>query len=181
MQEFSEDDFYKSLRRYIATNDNESMPSARAISDDFRCIINTYCASKRNSADDNDPENNIESPLIELGLICYVNTIQGNRIYRKCVPKNEIIPELISLFTILKQIRNKKEIRISGLQNEKNSIGKAYQLDTLSLLNILYRLEAAGYIKVVRTAGLDVIQILTDLTPNECATMYYEELNGSQR
>lgn len=181
MQEFSEDDFYKTLRKYITMTDNESMPSARAISDDFKCIINTYCASKRNSADDNDPENNIESPLIELGLISYVNTIQGNRIFRRCVPKNENIPELIALFAILKQIKNKKEIRISELQNEKNSVGKVFQLDTLSLLNLLYNLEVAGYIKVVRTAGLDVIQILTDLTPNECTTMYYEELNGSQR
>ncbi len=181
MQEFSEDDFYKTLRKYITMTDNESMPSARAISDDFKCIINTYCASKRNSADDNDPENNIECPLIELGIISYVNTIQGNRIYRRCTPKNENVPELIALYAVLKQIGTKKEIRISALQNENNSIGKIFQLDTLSLLGILYRLEAAGFIKVVRTAGLDVIQILTDLTPDECAAMYYEELNGSQR
>ena len=35
MQEFSEDDFYKSLRKFITMQDGETMPSSRAISDDF--------------------------------------------------------------------------------------------------------------------------------------------------
>lgn len=181
MQEFSEDDFYKSLRKFITMQDGETMPSSRAISDDFKCIINTYYPGKRNSGDDIDPENNIECPLTELGLVSYVATTQGNRIYRKCTPKNENIPEMIALFAILKQIGDQKEVKISLLQNSTNSIGKIFLLDTLSLLHILYQLESAGYIKVVRTAGLDVIRILTDLTPEECVKQYYSELNGNQR
>ena len=181
MQEFSEDDFYKSLRKFITMQDSETMPSSRAISDDFKCIINTYYPGKRNSSDDIDPENNIECPLTELGLISYVTTTQGNRIYRKCTPKNENIPDLIALYAILKQIGEQKEVKISVLQNSTNSIGKIFLLDTLSLLHILYQLEGAGYIKVVRTAGLDVIRILTDLTPEECVKQYYSELNGNQR
>lgn len=181
MQEFSEDDFYKSLRKFITMQDSETMPSSRAISDDFKCIINTYYPGKRNSSDDIDPENNIECPLTELGLISYVTTTQGNRIYRKCTPKNENIPDLIALYAILKQIGEQKEVKISVLQNSTNSIGKIFLLDTLSLLHTLYQLEGAGYIKVVRTAGLDVIRILTDLTPEECVKQYYSELNGNQR
>lgn len=181
MQEFSEDDFYKSLRKFITMQGSETMPSSRAISDDFKCIINTYYPGKRNSSDDIDPENNIECPLTELGLISYVTTTQGNRIYRKCTPKNENIPDLIALYAILKQIGEQKEVKISVLQNSTNSIGKIFLLDTLSLLHILYQLEGAGYIKVVRTAGLDVIRILTDLTPEECVKQYYSELNGNQR
>ena len=181
MQEFSEDDFYKSLRKFIAMQDDETMPSSRAISDDFKCIINTYYPGKRNSGDDIDPENNIECPLTELGLVSYVATTQGNRIYRKCTPKNENIPEMIALFAILKQVGEQREVKISLLQNSTNSIGKIFLLDTLSLLHILYRLESSGYIKVVRTAGLDVIRILTDLSPEECVKEYYSELNGNQR
>ncbi len=47
MQEFSEDDFYKFLRKYITMQENETMPSARAVSEDFKCIINTYCDNKQ--------------------------------------------------------------------------------------------------------------------------------------
>lgn len=181
MQEFSEDDFYKSLRKYITMQEDQTMPSARAISDDFKCIVNTYYAGKRNAGDEIDPENNIECPLTELGLVSYVATVQGNRIYRKCTPKNENIPDLIALYAILKQVGNQKEVKISALQNSINSIGKIFLLDTLTLLHVLYNLENAGYIKVVRTAGLDVIRVLTDFTPEECAQEYYSELNGSQR
>lgn len=181
MQEFSEDDFYKALRKFITMQEDHTMPSARAISDDFKCIVNTYYAGKRNAGDEIDPENNIECPLTELGLVSYVATVQGSRIYRKCSPKNENIPDLIALYVILKQVGDQKEIKISVLQNSTNSIGKIFLLDTLSLLHILYNLESAGYIKVVRTAGLDVIRILTDYTPEECVQKYYSELNGNQR
>lgn len=181
MLEFSEDDFYKAIRRYITMQEDEAMPSSRVISDDFKCIINTYYAGKRYGRESIDPENNIECPLTELGLINYVSTAQGNRIYRKCTPKIENIPELIVLYAILKQTGEQKEIKISTLQSAENSIGRIFLLDTLSLLNILYKLESMGFIKVVRTAGLDVIRIQKEITPEECAELYYNELNGNQR
>ena len=42
-------------------------------------------------------------------------------------------------------------------------------------------LESMSFIKVVRTAGLDVIRIQKEITPEECAELYYNELNGNQR
>ena len=178
--EFSEDDFYKSLRKYIMMND-ETMPSSRVISDEFKCIINTYYSGKKNDSSEIDPENNIECPLTELGLVDYVNTIQGNRIYRKTTPKIENMPPLIILSVILDTHRDEQEIKISSLLNSKNSIGKIFGVDTIILLNILYELEKSQYIKVVRTAGLDVIRITTDMTFEECVQEYYNELNGERR
>mgnify|MGYP004460016373 FL=1 len=177
MQEFSEDDYYKFLRKYITMQEDEPMPSARAVSEDFKCIINTYCDNKQYKKTEVDPENNMECPLTELGLISYVTTTQGGRIFRKSAPKIDNLPELIVMYAILKQVGTDKEVKISQLQNSTYSVGKVFLLDTLSLLQILYRLEARGYVKVVRTAGLDVIQILTDIAPEECVTLYYEELN----
>ena len=177
MQEFSEDDYYKFLRKYITMQEDEPMPSARAVSEDFKCIINTYCDNKQYKKTEVDPENNMECPLTELGLISYVTTTQGGRIFRKSAPKIDNLPELIVMYAILKQVGIDKEVKISQLQNSTYSVGKVFLLDTLSLLQILYRLEARGYVKVVRTAGLDVIQILTDIAPEECVTLYYEELN----
>ena len=177
MQEFSEDDYYKFLRKYIAMQENETMPSARAVGEDFKCIINTYCDNKQYRSAEVDPENNMECPLTELGMVSYVTTTQGMRIFRKSAPKVDNLPELIVLYAILKQIGSDKEIKISLLQNSINSVGKVFLLDTLLLLQILYKLEARGYIKVVRTAGLDVIQILTNFSPEDCVKQYYEELN----
>ena len=153
------------------------MPSARAVSEDFKCIINTYCDNRQYKKSEVDPENNMECPLTELGLISYVTSVQGVRIFRKSAPKIDILPELIVMYAILKQVGSDKEIKISQLQNAANGVGKIFLLDTLSLLQILYKLEARGFIKVVRTAGLDVIQVLTDYTPEDCVKQYYEELN----
>lgn len=175
MNEFSEDDFYKALRKYVRIIDNEKMPSSRVISDDFKCVINTYCASKR-SSESVDPENNLECPLTELGLVDLVTTIHGNRIYRKTTPKYEDLPMLIILAVILCKYKGEKEIRISSLLNDKCSIGNTFNIDTLSLMNILYDLEKNDYIKVIRTAGLDIIKILTDMSFEECIREYYYKL-----
>lgn len=177
MQEFSEDDYYKFVRKFIAMQEDESMPSSRAVSDDFKCIINTYCNNKQFKKSEIDPENNMECPLTELGLVSYVTSLHGVRIFRKSALKEDNIPELIVMYAILKQIGSNKEVKISLLQNAVNSVGKVFLLDTLSLLQILYRLESRGYIKVIRTAGLDVIQVLKNVTPEDCVKQYYEELN----
>lgn len=180
LSEFSEEDFAKRVKKYISMNHPESdIPSERAVSDDFKCIINTYCY-KRNSSSDSEkenPEDNMECPLTELGLIEFSTVKHHERIFCKKSPKTEDIPELIVLAVILHRYGEMKEIRISSLQNDICSIGKVFCLDTISLHNILYKLDSLGYLKVVRTAGLDVIRLTTDMSYIECVELYYQELN----
>lgn len=178
--EFTEEDFSKRVKKYLSINNPEyDIPSERAISDDFKCIINTYYSKKYSSvnSDKENPEDNMECPLAELGLVEFFEAKKHERVFRKRLPKSENIPELIVLAVILKKYGDMKEIRISSLQNDICSIGKVFCLDTLSLHNILYKLDSLGYIKVVRTAGLDVIRIKTNMTFIECVELYYHELN----
>ncbi len=180
LAEFSEEDFAKKIKNYISMNHPEAdNPSERVMSDDFKCIINTYY-SKRNSSSDSEkenPEDNMECPLTELGLVEYSAVKKQERVFRKQSPKAEDIPELIVLAVILHRYGEMKEIRISSLQNDVCSIGKVFCLDTISLHNILYKLDSSGYLKVVRTAGLDVIRLMTNMTYMECVELYYQELN----
>ena len=46
------------------------------------------------------------------------------------------------------------------------------------MINILSELENKNYVQVVRTAGLDVLRIKTDMTFMECVNRYYEELGN---
>lgn len=175
LSEFTEEDFAKRVRKFLSMSDEESdMPSERAVSDDFKCVISTYYSKKDYSS---DPEDNIECPLTELGLISFVEVKDHERVFRKESPKAEDIPELIVLAVILNKYGNEKEIKISALQNDDCSIGKIFCLDTISLHNILYKLDSLGYLKVVRTAGLDIIRLTTDMTYIECVELYYMELN----
>lgn len=94
-----------------------NLPSERSISDDFKCIINTYY-SKPNS--NNNPEDNIESPLVELGLIEYLYSKNNIRLYKKVMIKEELLPDLIALAIILNNADGKKELKISSLLRGKN-------------------------------------------------------------
>ena len=79
---------------------------------------------------------------------------------------------------IIDQACGAKEIKISSLQNDKLNIGKIFNLEIISLTSILYELELLGYIKVVRTAGLDIIKINGDFSFISSVEEYYKMLNS---
>lgn len=176
--EFDEEDFCEFIRKYVSLSVPDKVPSSRVIADDYKCVINTYYSKNQMSSSKDNPEDSFECPLAELGLIGFVKSISsGNRIYRKQTPKANSIPDEIALAMILYNANGKKEILISSLVKDEKSIGRICNLDTASLLTVLYNLEHLGYIKVIRTAGLDVVHILTDVTFEECIKNYYTEMN----
>ena len=173
--EFSEDDFYSAVVKYVRMQDTVKVPSDRVISEEFSCIMNTYVPRIKLNPKKVHPESNIDCPLGELGLIDVIN--KRNGIYKKCVPKLDMLPNLIMLAVIIRQAEGKKEVRISSLQKDVCQIGKIFNLDSITLINVLYRLESDGYIKVIRTAGLDIIRIETEMSFLDCVQTYYQELN----
>lgn len=180
-QEFDYDDFYSAVKKYLNMQEDSKFNSKdrniadRSISDDFSCIVNTYVQRSKLNPAKVHPENNIDCPLGELGLVDVIDKKKG--IYKKTIPKSENIPLLILLAVIICNAEGKKEIRISELQNKEKSIGKIFNLDSITLINALYKLDSLGYIKVIRTAGLDIINIQTDITFEECVEEYYDSLN----
>jgi len=50
-------------------------------------------------------------------------------------------------------------------------------LDALGLLEVLRQVEKLGEIKVIRTAGLDVVQFINQRTFMECVERYYQNIN----
>ena len=171
--EFSVDDFHSCIVKYIRMREDATLPSDRAIEDDFNCIINTYVPRKRLNPAKVHPESNIECPLEELGLVDVIDKRRG--LYKKTSPKSDMIPSLILLAAILHKADG-KEIRITSLQRNKCQVGKIFNLDSITLINALYKLETMGYINVIRTAGLDIIRINTDITFEECVQKYYDGL-----
>lgn len=180
-QEFDYDDFYSAVKKYLNMQDDDKFNTKdrqiadRSINDDFLCIINTYVQRSKMNPSKVHPENNIDCPLGDLGLIDIVDKKKG--IYKKSTPKSENMPLLVLLAIIIKSSEGKKEIRISELQNKENSIRKIFNMDSITLINALYKIESLGYIKVIRTAGLDIINLQTDMTFEACVEKYYDNLN----
>ena len=173
LSEFSRDDFVVQLNNYIRMNGSEV--SDRSLDDDFNCIINTYVPRIKSNPEKVQPESNIDCPLGELGLIDIIS--KKDRLYKKCNPKKDTLHPLIVLAVILDNADGEDEIKISSIRNDKNNAGKIFNLDIISLVNILNKIELLGYIKVVRTAGLDVIRITKAIDFLECVREYYRVIN----
>ena len=58
-----------------------------------------------------------------------------------------------------------------------SNIGKVYNLDSITMLDVLYRIEKLGLIKINRTAGLDVITIQEDLSFYDCVERFYASID----
>ena len=171
MQEFQKDDFVLHLKK-------RSEAAQSSFESDFECIVNTYIP-KSKSKGKVDPENNIDCPLGELGLIDFVD--RKKKIYKKSAPGKNMLHPLIFLSAILRLVNGKKEVRIRDLlfgTSEMLSAGKIFQLDTVALLKLLYDLEKLDKLEVIRTAGLDIVRIQEDITEEQCIEEYYHTLDA---
>ena len=137
LTEFTRDDFVVQLNNYIRMNDNEV--SERSLDDDYTCIINTYVPRIKSNPEKVQPESNIDCPLGELGLIDIIN--KKDKLYKKCTPKKDTLHPLILLAVILDNSADETEIKITSIQNEKNNAGKIFNLDIITLVNLLNKLE----------------------------------------
>lgn len=173
LSEFNKNDFIKKIDNFTMLNN--LTVAERAFEDDFDCIIKTYIPRSKLSTKCDDPENNIESPFSELNILDIAN--KKNRTFKKCSPKIDTIHPLIALSIIVDNANGNKEIPISNIQNNYCNLGKVLNLDIITLTNILSRIEMMGYIKVIRTAGLDIVRINTEFDFIQCVEEYYRIIN----
>lgn len=176
MSEFSRDDFVDFLQRRIRMEDSDAAVAIRSLNDDFSCIINTYLPRYKTSPNRVAPESNIDCPLGELGLIDILS--KEKKTYRKAIPVASTISPWVALAIIVDQAGESKEISLNELLTAPCNIGKTLNLDAISMLDVLYQIERIGKIKINRTAGLDVIHILEELTFQDCVDAYYQSINA---
>lgn len=176
MKEFSKDDFIEMIDLYAQINGSETARSS--LEGDFDCLMNTYVSRIKSNPEKVHPENNIDCPLGELNLVDIVD--KKKKIYRKVTPKKGTLHPLIVLAVIVDQAKQNEsgtEIKINSILTDKKNAGKIFSLDVITLTEILYELQKLGYIKVNRTAGLDVIKLNEQLTFESIAEAYYESLS----
>lgn len=175
MSEFSREDFVDALQKYIKMRDGETEYAIRSLNDDFQCIINTYLPRYKSNPAKVSPENNIDCPLGELGLIDIMN--KRKKTYRKSIPASNMFNPYVILAVIVDNAKGQKEISLNELLTAPKNIGRVFNLDSITLLDVLYRIEKIGLIKINRTAGLDVINIQEDLSFYDCVNRFYESIN----
>lgn len=146
--------------------------SEKMLGDEFDCIIKTYCSKGK----DVSPEDINECPLTDLHLI----EVSDNKDYKKHTPDRDAIHPLIILAVISEQayISKKKEVLITDLLNKECNVGRIFNLDRATCFYYLEKLQKGGYLEIVRTAGLDVIQLKQQYDFYDIIVSYYKAING---
>lgn len=175
MSEFTREEFVQSLQNYILMIEGTNIVAIRSLNEDFTCIINTYLPRYRVNSGKISAENNIDCPFGELGLIDIANKKQ--RTYKKTIPSAKSFDSWVILAIIMEESNGRMEIGLNELLTSPNNIGRVFNLDAITMLDILHEIENMGEIKIIRTAGLDVIHLNTKRTFEECVFKYYENIN----
>lgn len=179
MSEFSREDYVEALQKYIKMEDPDTDYAIRSLNDDFQCIINTYLPRYKSSPGKISPENNIDCPFGELGLIDILN--KRKKTYKKSIPTSDTLNPYVVLAVIMANAEDRTEINLNELLTAPCNIGKVFNLDSITMLDVLYRIEGLGLIKINRTAGLDVITLKTQMSFLECVERFYASIDEQGR
>lgn len=150
-------------------------PMSLVYNEDFQCIINTYLPRYKTNPGRVSPENNIDCPFGELGLVDVLN--KRKKTYKKSIPSSGTINPYVALAVIVDNAGTRKEISLNELLTAPCNIGKVFNLDSITMLDVLYRIEKLGLIKINRTAGLDVIMIQEELSFFDCVGRFYASID----
>lgn len=172
MSEFTREDFVKALQNYIVMAQEQA--AIRSLNDDFSCIISTYVS--RGKTAKASPENNIDCPFGELGLVDVLSKNGANITYKKSIPSAETINPWVTLAVVYDQAEGNTEISLSALLSSPCNIGRVFNLDSITMIEALHHAERTGLLRIVRTAGLDYIKLEDGYDFITCVEKYYEEI-----
>ena len=177
MAEFSRDNFVQGLMSYVLMTEGEEV-AIMSLNDDFMCIVNTYLPRYKVNPAKVSAENNIDCPFGELGLIDILD--KKAKTYRKAMPPKEAFNPWVVMAIISEQAElagGKREIGLNEMLTSPGNIGRVFNLDTITMLDVLYRAEKLGYLRINRTAGLDVVTLNGLPSFMDCVERYYDSIN----
>ena len=177
MKEFSKDDFVAQIQNELKMKG--AIVAIRSLTDDFACIVNTYMPRYKSDPNKVSPENNINCPFGELGLIDVLSKERSNYTYKKAIPTARSFNPWVIMAVIADQANGRDEISLNELLSAEQNIGKVFNLDSICMLSLLHEVEKLGEIKIIRTAGLDVVRILHKRSFIDCVEKYYSNIEGT--
>lgn len=161
--DFRKDLVFESLQRELLGYVEKF--SEKSLQNDIDVLLNMYSKDKEIV----DPEDKMLSPFAQLGLVRFKD---GE--YTKEPPDKRKINEWIVLFYLVKKYSIGDSVSIYDLIEGEGSIASVFQMSTTHINELLDKLDSRGYIRVNRTAGLDVIYIKTEITLEGIMREYYE-------
>lgn len=166
-EEFNKTDIFNLIKmelfKYIGNN---STPDG-SIKDDIDVLLNMYT---KGSIKNDDPEDKNASPFATLGLIK-----REEDKYFRMQPDLRIISEWVILYELSCMFEKEENISIDAIAVGEKSLGSIYNLSRVTVNGYLDRLDSLGYIKVDRTAGLDMVYPIKIEPHIEVIKEYYKQ------
>ncbi|MBQ1173262.1 MAG: DUF4007 family protein [Lachnospiraceae bacterium] len=122
--------------------------SEKSLSNDVDVLLNMYSKSK----DKVDPEDKSVSPFAQLAMI---KKMDGR--YMKNHPSKALFPEEVVLYELATRKLGSEGVSIEEVVFGEGGLNKIFNMTAVMANDYFDRLDAAGYIRVDRTAGLDMI------------------------
>ena len=164
LEDMEKDIIEKVLHREIVKYASGQTFSEKSVKNDLDVILNMYSKGKKVE----DPEEKSVSPFVSLNLI---KNCEGS--YSKKAPDRRKINEDVILFELADLMNGLDNISIEHAINGECGISKIYQLKSVDINEMLDRLDSRGYIRVDRTAGLDIIYREKDFSQLDVMKEYY--------
>lgn len=162
VDEFTKEEMQGLIKRELfAYAESDKFPDS-SINDDLDVLLNMYSKSK----DIDDPEDKSSSPFAVLGILK-----KDENGYLRKTPVTKRFSEMVLLYEITRIIGENEFVSIEKASETMFSL---YHLTKVYVNSMLDALDDEGYIRVDRTAGLDMIYMNKTLSPDEVIEEYYK-------
>lgn len=168
---FKRDELIHMMTENIINITGDTTPPARSITDDCAAILHMYTENGDTSP---DPEEKKTSPFAVLG---FLNRIDANTFERQH-PAMDAIDPLLILYVITDKLGKEGVLSIDDIVSGNNMPGKVFNLNRVIVNEYLDQLQNKGYIRVNRTAGLDVVYPVENSTAYATLQEHYERSNN---
>lgn len=169
LSEYTKDEIFGNINFELQKYLNGQKYSEQSLRNDIDVILSMYGKDNIKS----DPEEKNNSPFSNLGLVK-----KSDEGYSRSQPDLRMVNEWVALYQLAKIMDNKDSITIEQITAGPDSFGAVLQLSNVTSNHYLDRLDALGYIKVDRTAGLDMVYREKDFSLIDIITTYYERAKG---
>ena len=152
------------ILREIKSYSGDATFSEKSVGNDIDVLLNMYSKKK----DDSDPEEKNVSPFAQLELVkCH----DGK--YIKNHPNKKSISEYIVLYEIAQIAEGRSNISIEEVIFGEKGLSKIYNITPVLANDMFDKLDALGYLRVDRTAGLDMIYFPDTLKLDRIVELIY--------
>lgn len=169
---FTREELISMMTENIINITGDTTSPERSIVDDCAAILQMYTA---NGDVPFDPEEKRISPFAVLGLL---NKVDSNAFEKTHPAMDSIDPSLI-LYVIADKLCKEDVLSIDDIVSGDNMPGKVFYLNRVSINEYLDQLQNKGYIRVNRTAGLDVVYPAHMLTTYAILEEHYERSHNA--